>query len=93
MSRSTIWKTVVVVFFLGPCLFGFGAKFYELTKVFQGDAEGAFAVAPMVNYLLATTGFLLLLGWATANGMFRNIEQPKYDMLAHEAELDRQAGK
>jgi hypothetical protein len=56
--------------------------------VFQGDAEGAFAVAPIVNYLLATTGFLFLLGWAAANGMFHNIEQPKQDMLAQEAALD-----
>jgi hypothetical protein len=82
-------KTCVVLLFLGPCFLGFGAKFVELVRVFQGDAEGAFAVAPMVNYLLATTGFLFLLGWAAANGMFTNIEQPKRDMLLNEARLDQ----
>jgi hypothetical protein len=81
-------KALVVVAFLGPCLFGFGAKFVELIHVFRGDADGAFAVAPIMNYLLATTGFLFLLGWAAANGMFHNIEQPKNDMLANESRLD-----
>lgn len=85
---KTFWKVCVVLFFLGPCFFGFGAKFVELIHVFRGDPEGAFAVAPIVNYLLATTGFMFMLGWATANGMFRNIEQPKYDMLKREAKLD-----
>lgn len=81
-------KACVVLLFLGPCFLGFGSKFIELIHVFQGDAEGAFAVAPIVNYLLATTGFLFLLGWAAVNGMFHNIEQPKQDMLAREAALD-----
>lgn len=81
-------KAGVVLLFLGPCFLGFGSKFIELIHVFQGDAEGAFAVAPIVNYLLATTGFLFLLGWAAVNGMFHNIEQPKQDMLAREAALD-----
>ena len=82
-------KAGVVLFFLGPCFLGFGSKFVELIHVFQGDAEGAFAVAPIVNYLLATTGFLFLLGWAAATGMFHNIEQPKQDLLAREAKLDQ----
>jgi hypothetical protein len=85
---KSIIKTSVVLLFLGPCLLGFGSKFIELIRVFQGDVEGAFAVAPIVNYLLATTGFLFLLGWAAANGMFRDIEQPKIDMLANERRLD-----
>lgn len=82
-------KVLVALFFLAPCLLGFGAKFVELIRVFQGDADGAFAVAPIMNYLLATTGFLCLLGWASANGMFQNIEQPKQDMLSNEARLDQ----
>jgi hypothetical protein len=89
-SRNWL-KTLVVIGFLGPCFLGFGSKFVELIHVFQGDAEGAFAVAPIVNYLLATTGFLFLLGWAAANGMFHNIEQPKAEMLANEARLDHSA--
>jgi hypothetical protein len=87
-SRSRVWSVVAVVFFLGPAMFGFGTKFYELVRVFQGDAAGAFAVTPIVNYLLAGCGFVLLFGWAAKNGMFRDIEQPKYQLLENESRLD-----
>lgn len=79
---------LVVVAVLGPTMFGFGAKFVELVRVYQGDPQGIFAIAPIVNYLLASMGFLLLFAWAAANGMFRNIEQPKRTMLENEARLD-----
>jgi nitrogen fixation-related uncharacterized protein len=38
--------------------------------------------------LLASFGFLLLFGWAAANGMFHDIEGPKYTMLVNENLLD-----
>jgi hypothetical protein len=44
----------------------------------------------MVNYLLATTGFFCLFGWALLHGMFREIEAPKQRMLETEEWLDRQ---
>ncbi len=50
--------------------------------------DGAFAIAPIMNYLLASTGFALLLGWAACNGMFSDIEKPKRTMLETEAALD-----
>jgi hypothetical protein len=87
-TRNRIWAVTAVVFFLGPAMFGFGTKFYELVRVFQGDASGAFAVTPIVNYLLAGCGFVLLFAWAAKNGMFRDIERPKYDMLENERKLD-----
>jgi hypothetical protein len=72
-----------------PSLYGFGAKFLELVDLCRGDMTGAFAIAPIVNYLLASAGFLLLFGWAAANGMFHDIERPKQTMLDNEARLDR----
>jgi hypothetical protein len=51
--------------------------------------DGGFAVAPILNYLLVSLGFLLLFLAAIAHGMFRDIEQPKRDMLAHEQFLDQ----
>lgn len=86
--RNRLWAVTAVVFFLGPAMFGFGTKFYELVRVFQGDASGAFAVTPIVNYLLAGAGFVLLFAWAARNGMFRDIERPKYQMLENERRLD-----
>ena len=80
---------LLAVLILIPSGYGFVGKFIELIHVYRGEAEGAFAVAPMMNYLLASLGFFCLLLWAAAHGMFRDIESPKYEMLQHEEMLDR----
>ena len=83
------WITLVLALIIVPfSLYGFGTKFYEFIQVFRGEADGAFAIAPIVNYLLASLGFFFLLLWATMNGMFRDIEAPKHDLLKREQELD-----
>ena len=87
-SRLTLVLAFVILI---PSFFGFGGKLLEFFHVFEGEADGAFAVAPLVNYLLATTGFLLALLWAIANGMLNDVERPKYTMLETEARLDRRA--
>ena len=69
-------------------MYGFAGKFYEFIHIFRGETDGAFAVAPILNYLLASGGFLLLLLWATLNGMFHDIERPKHAMLDRERQLD-----
>ena len=84
-SRITL---ILAILILIPSLWGFGSKFVEFVYLYQGDAEGAFAIAPILNYLLASCGFFLLLLWATANGMFHDIEGPKYTMLENEERLD-----
>jgi hypothetical protein len=71
-----------------PSLYGFGTKFREFVLLWQGDVDGVFAISPILNYLLASTGFLFLFCWATMQGMFRDIEQPKLDMLDREHLLD-----
>ncbi len=72
---------------LVPSMYGFVGKFVELIHVYQGEPSGAFAVAPIANYLLASAGFLCMLLWAACNGMFRDIENPKQAMLEREALL------
>ena len=89
--KRRVWLTALfAISILIPSLWGFGSKFYEFVQLYQGDVEGAFAIAPIVNYLLASAGFLFVLLWATANGMFHDIEAPKYRMLEREEELDKQ---
>ncbi len=83
--RITILFALAVLL---PSLYGFGTKFLELIEICRGDMTGAFAIAPIVNYLLASAGFLLLFGWAAANGMFQDIERPKQTMLENELRLD-----
>jgi len=90
--RRVCLSAFFAVAILVPSLWGFGSKFIEFVHLYQGDVEGAFAIAPIVNYLLASAGFLFALVWAAANGMFRDIEAPKHQMLEREAELDRKLG-
>ena len=82
----TLAFAVPILIFSG---LGFVAKFIEFIHTFQGDTEGAFAITPMVNYLLASAGFFCMLVWATINGMFHDIESPKQTMLDNDIALDR----
>jgi hypothetical protein len=86
--RRRLLGLLLAAVILVPSLVGFGNKFLELIRIYRGDADGAFAIAPITNYILASTGFLFLFFWAAANGMFRDIEQPKYAMLENERRLD-----
>lgn len=87
--RRRNWITLLfAVIILVPSMLGFLAKFFEFAKTFRGEADGAFAITPMVNYLLASLGFLCMLIWATYNGMFHDMEAPKYNMLEREQQLD-----
>ena len=87
--RPWLVPTIFAVVVLPASLYGFGAKFLEFVAIFRGQSDGAFAVTPIVNYVLASLGFFCLLCWATLQGMFRDVEQPKRDFLDREAELDR----
>lgn len=86
--RRANWTTLVLaVCILLPACFGFGKKFLELLSL-VGDDEGAFAVTPVLNYLLASLGFGFLFLWAMIHGMFRDIEGPSQAMLDNEHVLD-----
>ncbi|MGI9456829.1 MAG: hypothetical protein ACR2NU_09715 [Aeoliella sp.] len=87
------WITILLAaMILVPSLWGFGNKFLELVALGRGEVDGVFAVTPVVNYLLASLGFLCLFCWAAANDMFHDIERPKHTMLENEAMLDAMNG-
>ncbi|MGD9645201.1 MAG: hypothetical protein AB7U73_05780 [Pirellulales bacterium] len=89
-SRSkSLLMILLALAVLLPSLYGFGSKFIEFVALYRGDVEGVFAITPIVNYLLASLGFLFLFGWAVWHGMFRDIERPKHTMLENERWLDR----
>jgi hypothetical protein len=89
-GRWQRWTTLILaVLILLPSMYGFVGKFIEFVHIYRGEAGGAFAVAPIMNYLLATLGFFCLLIWAARHGMFHNVEQPKLNMLENEEILDR----
>ena len=90
-KRSTAWLITVVfgAIILIPSLLGFIMKFSEMVALTDGSDDSGFAVTPIINYLLASAGFFCMLLWAGCNGMFRDLEQPKYAMLENERKLDR----
>lgn len=89
-DRSIAWTITIVfgVLILIPSMLGFVMKFGELMTLTGGSSDGGFAITPVINYLLASLGFFFLLMWAAINGMFRDLERPKYLMLENERELD-----
>ena len=89
-ERSIAWTVTIIfgVIILIPSLMGFVVKFGELMALTNDADDGGFAITPVINYLLASLGFFLLLLWAALNAMFRDLERPKYLMLDNERELD-----
>ncbi len=92
MNRRQAWITgLMAVLILIPSFYGFAGKFYEFVQIYRGAAGGEFAVAPIMNYLLASAGFFCMLLWAAWNGMFRDVERPKIDFLENERLLDAES--
>ena len=91
-NRIRNWVTALLaLLILIPSLWGFGSKFLEFVAIYRGEVDGAFAVAPILNYLLASLGFLMLFCWAVMNGMFHDIERPKYTMLEIDEKFEKQS--
>lgn len=90
--RTMLWTMLFALVFLGPSMFGFVTKFIEFMRTFGTAEEGVFAIPPMINYMLASLGFLCMLTWAMRNGMFTDIEEPKETMLTRELALDEREG-
>ncbi len=89
-SRTKTWVIwVVAMAILIPAGLGFVDKLVQFFRTVQSDSEGAFAIMPILNYLIIAAGMVCLLVWAIAHGMFRDVEGPKYTMLEREAQLDR----
>lgn len=90
-NGNTLRNSVLIFMSIGilvPSMLGFVAKFIEFIHTFRSSTDGAFAITPMLNYLLASLGFFCMLVWAISNGMFRDMERPKFDMLDLEDELN-----
>lgn len=86
--RPRIWVTIILaLMILVPACYGFGSKFREFLLL-APDPDGAFTIMPILNYLLVSAGFLCLFFWAIMHGMFRDIEKPKFTMMANERRLD-----
>lgn len=90
--KKTMTTIAFAIIILVPSMMGFITKFIEFIHTFREESNGVFAITPMVNYLLASLGFLCMLIWAIANGVFNDLEAPKEIMIERERELDRASG-
>ncbi len=91
VAYRTHWLTwLFATLVLVPTILGFANKLLDLVLVVQGDEDGAFAVTPIVNYLLATAGFLCLFVWTATQGAFQNLDEPSHSMMENEHRLDQQ---
>jgi hypothetical protein len=88
-SRAVWVFWIIALVAIVPTGVGFVNKFVHLMRTWMSGEEGAFAIVPISNYTWMALGFLCMLVWATANGMFRDVEKPKYTMLEREEQLDR----
>ncbi|MCS7049430.1 MAG: hypothetical protein NZ483_09080 [Verrucomicrobiae bacterium] len=85
IHRLVSWLVVLAVAIGGAT---FLYKLVEFANTATHEDMPGFALVSVVPYLTATFGFLLLAIWAFLRGHFRDIEQPKYDMLDQEREYD-----
>jgi hypothetical protein len=81
-----LWTIAILI--LIPAAYGFVEKLMLFVLAVRRDLIGGITIVPIVNYLIVTAGMVCLLVWGIAHGMFRNVEQPKYDMLEREARLE-----
>ncbi|MCK6483237.1 MAG: hypothetical protein HUU22_07330 [Phycisphaerae bacterium] len=91
LKRIVLWFIAIGI--LAPACYGFTEKLILFILAVRRDQIAGFTIIPIANYLIVTAGMFCLLIWAAKHGMFRNVEQPKYDMLRREAELDRREGR
>ena len=64
-------------------------KLYEFVAASTTGILPGIVTATVLPYFFISGGFLLLAAWAWAGGHYKDIEQPKRDMLLQEEEYDR----
>ena len=85
-------RTAITVFFVTAITAAGGMfcfKLFSFLKTIKRDELAGFAFDPIMIYAFVTMGFLFLMAWAYMTGQFRNVEQPKYDMLERFDEQER----
>ena len=63
-------------------------KLYEFVAASTTGIVPGIVTATVLPYFFISGGFLLLAAWAWAGGHYKNIENPKRDMLLQEQEYE-----
>jgi hypothetical protein len=84
-------RRLVLAFFLFAMAVsgvGFSVKIFEFADDLADQKGLQFAGAHLLTYGVVATGFLALLTYAFFMGHFRDIEEPKFDLLEKERQND-----
>jgi hypothetical protein len=79
----------VVAVAVGAAGITFMFKLYEFVAASTTGILPGIVTATVLPYFCISAGFLLLAAWAWAGGHYKNIEQPKRDMLLQEEEYEK----
>jgi hypothetical protein len=86
-GRVAMWGMMIAGLVAAGVAFAF--KVAEFVLTLDSDAVPGFAEVPVGVYFLVAAGWVALLVWCFATGKLRDLEQPKYDMLAQEEDYER----
>ncbi len=86
-ERIFLWVAMIFGVFAAGVTFIY--KITEFIFTLRENEVKGFADVPVTVYFCVASGWLLLLIWCFVSGKFRNVEQPKYDMLRMEEEYER----
>ena len=81
-------SVMVVAVSVGAAGITFLFKLYEFIAASTTGVLPGIVTATVLPYFFISAGFLLLAGWAWAGGHYKNIEEPKRDMLLMEQEYE-----
>jgi nitrogen fixation-related uncharacterized protein len=82
-------SVAVVAVAVGAAGITFMFKLYEFVAASTTGILPGIVTATVLPYFCISAGFLLLAAWAWAGGHYKNIEQPKRDMLLQEEEYEK----
>ncbi|ETW94810.1 MAG: hypothetical protein ETSY1_33305 [Candidatus Entotheonella factor] len=84
------WISVLVVAVaVGAAGLTFLFKLYEFVAASATGILPGMVTATVLPYFCISAGFLLLAAWAWAGGHYKDIENPKRDMLRQEEAYER----
>lgn len=89
-QRSKSLSVLVVALSVVAAGVTFMFKLYEFVAASTTGIVPGIVTATVLPYFFISGGFLLLAGWAWAGGHYKNIEQPKRDMLMQEEIYEEQ---
>ena len=86
-ERIALWAAMVGGIFVAGVAFVY--KIAEFIFTLNSDSVQGFADVPVTIYFVVAAGWLFLLVWCFLSGKFKNVEEPKFEMLRMEEEYER----